>query len=261
MKKDDKPDKNYLYFDLSTNERDSALRFLLTTILKTREKHPFLTRKDAFDDDVNVYMAHLLFAIALPEYHEMADPYLSKHSSDIMEWVKGTEDKTVRYFIYKVNADHLLIHTTIFHDLGSTGKNKGLFRSTEDYYRELATLYYAEAAKYHQQMNRKKTGIGRVLEKMAADFGYYQRILMIMRDDYFSFMQSFREKHFNELLTEISVYEKENFYDCKMDEFLTAFHEWNQAQNEAMRAKVERLAADLHRMNPEFRFNFPRKAA
>lgn len=252
-------EKNYLYFDMTTNERDSALRYLLTSILKTRKKHPFLNRKEASDEDVNVYLAHLLFAIALPEYHEMANPYLSKHSSDIMTWVNGTEDKTVRYFIYKVNADHLLVHTTLFHDLKTAErKTKSFFRSSEEHYRELAMLYYSEAAKYHQQMNRKKTGIGRVLEKVAADFGYYQRILEIVREDYFLFMSSFREKHFNEFLSEVSLYEKENFYDHKMDEFLTAFHEWNQTQNEAMHAKVVRLAADLKSMNPEFRFDLSR---
>lgn len=258
MSKDKQPEKNYFYFDMTTNERDSALRFLLTSILKTRESHPFLKRKEGSDEDVNVYLAHLLFAVALPEYHEMADPYLSKHSSDVMTWVNGTEDRTIRYFIYKVNADHLLIHSTLFQDLKYNGKNKSFFRSPEEYYRELAMLYYTEAAKYHQQMNRKKTGVGRVLEKVAADFGYYQRILEIVRDDYFAFMNSFREKHFNNFLSEVSSYEKDNFYDEKMDEFLAAFYEWNQAQNEAMRAKVEQLAADLKRINPEFSFDLSR---
>lgn len=257
MKNNNKSEKNqYLYFDMSVNERDSALRFLLSAIIKTKEEHPNLTRKAAVDEDVNVYLAHLMFAIALPEYHEMADPYLSKHSSDIMEWVKGTEDRTVRYFIYKVNADHLLMHTTLFHDL-SKGKRKTILQSPDEYYQELAALYYSEAAKYHQQMNRKKTGIAHVLEKVAVDFKYYQRILELVRNDYFDFVQTFREKHFNNLLSEISHYEKENFYDKKMDDFLSAFHEWNEAQNEAMRAKVSQLAADLKRMNPEFQFQFP----
>lgn len=254
MKKKD--EKNYLYFDMSSNERDSALRFLLSAIIKTKEEHPQLIRKATVDEDVNVYLAHLMFAIALPEYHEMADPYLSKHSSDIMQWVKGTEDRTVRYFIYKVNADHLLMHTTLFQDLVGV-KKKAIFKSSDEYYRELAVLYYAEAAKYHQQMNHKKTGIAHVLEKVAADFRYYQRILELVRDDYFTFVQTFREKHFNILENEILTYEKENFYDHKMDEFLSAFHEWNEVQNDAMRAKVAQLAADLKRMNPDFKFQFP----
>ncbi len=256
MKKNKKDENQYLYFDMTANDRDSALRFLLSAIIKTKEEHPHLTRKANEDEDVNVYLAHLMFAIALPEYHEMADPYLSKHSSDIMEWVKGTEDRTVRYFIYKVNADHLLMHTTLFHDLANV-KQKAIFKSPNEYYQELATLYYSEAAKYHQQMNRKKTGIAHVLEKVAADFKYYQRILELVREDYFTFVKTFREKHFNNFLNEVSHYEKENFYDAKMDAFLTAFHEWNEAQNEAMRSKVAQLAADLQRMNPEFKFQFP----
>ena len=256
MKKNKSSENQYLYFDMTANERDSALRFLLSSIIKTKEEHSQLVRKATTDEDVNVYLAHLMFAIALPEYHEMADPYLSKHSSDIMGWVKGTEDRTIRYFIYKVNADHLLMHTTLFQDL-SKAKRKIIFNSPEEHYQELAVLYYSEAAKYHQQMNRKKTGIAHVLEKMAADFKYYQKILELVRDDYFTFVQTFRDKHFNHFLLEVSHYEKEKFYDQKMDQFLTAFHEWNEAQNEAMRSKVLQLAADLKRMNPEFQFNFP----
>ena len=33
-----------------------------------------------------------------------------------------------------------------------------------------------------------------MLEKVAADFKYYQRILELVRDDYFTFVQTFREK-------------------------------------------------------------------
>jgi len=257
MKKQKQPDNQFIYFDMTANERDSALRFLLSAIIKTKEEHPQLVRKQTVDEDVNVYLAHLMFAIALPEYHEMADPYLSKHSSDIMEWVKSTEDRTVRYFIYKVNADHLLMHTSLFQDLAKTSKRKAIFGASDEHYQALAAQYYSEAAKYHQQMNRKKTGIAFVLEKMAGDFKYYQRIIEFVREDYFTFVQTFREKHFNNLVTEINLYEKENFYDKKMDEFLSAFYEWNEAQNDAMKAKVAQLAADLRRMNPEFKFHFP----
>jgi len=256
MKNKPKNENQYIYFDMSANERDSALRFLLSALIKTKEEHPQLKRKATVDEDVNVYLAHLMFAIALPEYHEMADPYLSKRSSDIMEWVKSTEDRTVRYFIYKVNADHVLMHTTLFHDLNKVG-GKTLFKSPDEYYQEQAALYYSEAAKYHQQMNRKKTGIANVLEKVAADFKYYQRILELVREDYFTFVTTFREKHFNHFLTEVSLYEKENFYDIKMDEFLSAFYEWNETQNDAMRAKASQLADDLKRMNPQFKFQFP----
>lgn len=255
MKKNKKEENQYIYFDMTANERDSALRFLLSAIIKTKEENPQLVRKATVDEDVNVYLAHLMFAIALPEYHEMADPYLSKRSSDIMEWVKSTEDRTVRYFIYKVNADHLLMHTTLFHDLNA--KHKTIFKSPEEYYQEQASLYYSEAAKYHQQMNRKKTGIANVLEKIATDFKYYQRILDLVREDYFTFVTTFREKHFRSFLNEVSLYEKENYYDQKMDEFLSAFYEWNETQNDAMRAKAAQLAEDLKRMNPEFKFQFP----
>lgn len=256
MKKEQQQDNQYLYFDLTGQERDSALRFLLSAIVKAKEEHPHLIRKQMVDEDVNVYLAHLMFAIALPEYHEMADPYLSKNFDEVADWVKSTEDQTVRYFIYKVNADHLLMSQTLFNDLQKP-KRKSIFSGADQRHAEQAALCYAEAAKCHQQMNRKKTGIALVLEKLASDLKYYQKILELVREDYFMFIQTFRDKHFKSFASEVATYEKEKYYDIKMDEFLSAFYEWNQAQNEAMRSKVAQLAADLHRMNPDFHFDFP----
>src|SRR3990167_4322642 len=92
--------ENCLYFDISKQERDSAIRYLLGSILKSREESHFPSNYYTFDEDVNVYLAHLLFAVSLPEYHEMAAPYLSLDTSDVLNWVRATEDRTLRYFIF-----------------------------------------------------------------------------------------------------------------------------------------------------------------
>ena len=103
-----------LYFSLSTEERESAIYFLLESILKAKDQSLGLVRTLSFDEDVNIYLAHLLFAVSLPEYQEMAAPFLSKNTEEIFEWIRETEDPMLRYFIFKVNADHLLIQSTIF---------------------------------------------------------------------------------------------------------------------------------------------------
>ena len=80
----------YLYFDVDKQERDSAIRFLLNSILRSRMDMKLDRVIEEVDEDVNVYLAHLLFAIALPEYHELAEPYLSTESSEVLRWVKAT---------------------------------------------------------------------------------------------------------------------------------------------------------------------------
>ena len=136
---------NCLFFDISRQERDSAIRYLLGAILNCRRESKFPSNYYVFDEDVNVYLAHLLFAVSLPDYHDMAEPYLSMETSNIIQWVKGTEDRTIRYFIFKVNADHILLHTAVFDDLAGDNKQK-FFKRSSQHYRELAQLYYDQAA-------------------------------------------------------------------------------------------------------------------
>ena len=104
----------YLYFNFSNEERESAIHYLLECILKARDKGRGLQKVRGFDEDVNIYLAHLLFAITLPEYHDMADPFLSARPEQVFEWVRDTEDPMLRYFIFKVNADNLLVQSTVF---------------------------------------------------------------------------------------------------------------------------------------------------
>ena len=114
---DQKSDESkFLYFQLSNEERESAVYFLLESILKARDEDPTLARAGFFDEDVNIYLAHLLFAMSLPEYHDMADPFLSEDPSEVLEWAKQAEDPMLRYFIYKANADNMLVRSTIFSD-------------------------------------------------------------------------------------------------------------------------------------------------
>ena len=113
-KKESGAGNSYLYFSLSNEDRESAIYFLLESILKAKDQSRGLTRTLAFDEDVNIYLAHLLFAISIPEYHDMADPFLSTNTQEVFEWVRETEDPMLRYFIFKVNADHLLVQSSIF---------------------------------------------------------------------------------------------------------------------------------------------------
>ena len=84
-KKEQDPKAPYLYFSLSSEDRESAIYFLLESILKAKDQSHNLTRTLSFDEDVNIYLAHLLFAVSLPDYHDMADPFLSKNPEEVFQ--------------------------------------------------------------------------------------------------------------------------------------------------------------------------------
>lgn len=242
-----------LYFDISNQERDSAIRYLLGAIIKSRTESNFPSNQNGFDEDVNVYLAHLLFAISLPEYHEMSEPYLSTETSDILQWVRATEDRTIRYFIFKVNADHILIHTAIFDDIVKKPQMPS-FKRSANHYRELAQVYYEQAAQYHQRIYRKQTGVGEVLIKIAKDFDAYQNLLKHVRKEYFGFMNHFRDQVFSQFMQQMHGYEKENFLKIKIDELLDMYSRWKQTQDPQLGSQIQLRAKMIRELDPDFHF-------
>ncbi len=253
----EQPDNNKLYFDITAQERDSAIRYLLGSILNSRKDSDFPSNRYVYDEDVNVYMAHLLFAVSLPEYHDMAEPYLSLDTSDIVNWVKGTEDKTIRYFIFKVNADHILIHTAIFDDLEN--KKQKFFKKSQKHYRELAQLYYDQAALYHSRIYRKKTGVGEVLEKLSRYFDNYQDLLRKVRRDYFGFVNNFRDQAFTQFVGEVKHYENSVGYQEKIDQLLDLYGLWLKNKDPETKNKIQGLVERIKSMDNHFNFDLEKQ--
>lgn len=253
-----KPESNEskLYFDVSAKERDSAIHYLLGSIINSRQHVKFPSNSHGFDEDVNVYLAHLLFAVSLPEYHDMAEPYLSMDTSDIVNWVKSTEDRTIRYFIFKVNADHILVHTAIFNDLENS-KQK-LFKKSSKHYRELAQLYYDQAAIYHGRIYRKKTGVGDVLGKLSRQFESYQNLLKAVRKEYFNFVTGFRDQAFTHFMHDLTRYESEVHRQQEMDRLLDLYLEWLKTKNPETRKTILNLVDRIKLMDRDFQFDIDR---
>ncbi len=246
-----------LYFNLSSEDRDSAIFFLLESILKSRDQHKFLTVGKNSDEDVNIYLAHLLFAMSLPEYHDMADPFLSHNTQEVFEWVRETDDPTLRYFIFKVNADHLLTQSTIFNPDSFLAKRFSLKQPKEDKSEDrlAAILYYNQAARCHEGMNNKKTGIGIVLEKLGAQFDAYKNILSGMKDDYFRLIDCFREQSFGYFVKSVNQYERKHLKDIKVEFFLDAYATWLKNKTPEMRERVLRLVEEIKSLDSGFVFD------
>lgn len=241
----------YLFFDVDKHERDSAIRFLLGAILRSRMELETGRSIAEFDEDVNVYLAHLLFAIALPEYHELAEPYLSTESSEVLRWVKATEDRTIRYFIFKVNADHLLIHLAIFDDLGEKPW-RGIFKRSKKHFAELGKLYYEQASNYHARIYRKKTGVGDVLEKLGRYFDVYSEVLRTVRRDYLHFVTRFRDEVFDRFLQELNRFEWESAKRERLDQFLDLYSQWLKTKDPELQFQVHRTLQEIRKFDPEF---------
>ncbi len=250
-------ENKYNYFDLSKQERDSAISFLLNSLLKAREASHQPSNKTSFDEDVNVYLAHLLFANSFSDYQDMVNKYLTINVSELMELLEQHPDKVTRYFIYKINADYLLVHLGIFRDLNPSQPHP--FKKTEKQFIEMAQDYYDQASVCNHQIYRKKTAVGDVLHKLSSNFQNYQEILKLVRDDFFHFVNWVRshEEARKKVVIEpplLDAPDPVNF-EQKQNEFLDIYGEWLNTKSEELIPVLIRLADELHRLDPKFGFD------
>lgn len=246
---------DHFYFDLSKHERDVAVGYFLDTLLHARTACDLPSNAKIFDEDVNVYLAHLLLASSLPDYQMMTRRYLAGDLSEIMQSIERESDKVARYFIYKVNADYLLVHLGIFHDLASR-----ISRPLQKSERELIQIgqsYYEGASYYNQQIYRRHTAVGDVLEKLANHFLDYRRILERMGDDFFSFSRKMndrsadgfsRGKGIEDIVRDFSVEHKKN-------EFLDLYGDWLHTKNRDLIPRLAELAESIRKIDPSFSFD------
>lgn len=248
------PEQNFLFFQLNNDERELAIYYLLESILKARDSGPGLSSGGFFDEDVNIYLAHLLFAMSLPEYHDMADPFISNDPGEVSEWIRQTDDPMLRYFIYKVNADNLLVKNTLF--AGKPGEiNRMIYQKAEKGVSRLAVAYYEHAARCHKGIYQKKTGVGQVLDKISGRYDLYQKILLRIKEDYFQFINCFREQAFDHFFTQMNRYERLNRKDDLLDQFLGVYQSWLVSKVPGLRDQARALAMELKEIDPDFRFD------
>jgi len=187
-------EKGYLYFDIPKQQRDSAIAYLLDVLLRSRGACNMQSNQDdLFDEDVNIYLAHLLFAASLPDYQEAVSRYVSTSVSEMTELVEKNNDRIVRYFIYKVNADHLMVHMGVFKGLETTHTAYG---KSPEQYSSLARDYYHHASQHNRRIYRRRTAIGSVLEKLSDHFDRYLTILQVARKDFFHSSNQFNDDSF-----------------------------------------------------------------
>ncbi|MBI4394744.1 MAG: hypothetical protein HY583_00960 [Candidatus Omnitrophica bacterium] len=244
-------ESHYQYFDIPKQERDSAIAFLLNSLLKSRSACRLISNGAGFDEDVNIYLAHLLFAASLPDYQGAIQRYLGTNVSEMAELMEKNDDRIVRYFIYKVNADHLLVHLGIFTDLENVHHG---FGKSESQFSSMAQNYYKQAASYNRRIYRRQTAIGSVLEKLAQSFERYKTILRFARKEFFHFSNQFHDESFKQFCAEINRYEHEMKAHDAMDRFLDLYTEWIRTRDFSIRAELEEYAKVLKALDPRFSF-------
>jgi hypothetical protein len=250
------------YVDLKDASRDlqPTYYFMINCLLYSRMETGLVSNQDCYDEDVNVYLAHLLHSFINPEYVEQSRKFLSKYDTDVFRRLSTSTDAQLKYQIYKTNADFLLVSIGIFDQPVAPGGARTRLQPSEEAYIGRGKTYYHFAYTYSQQMHRKNAGVSEVLEKLSTGFEKYLRILSHMRGEYLDLMKRFSQGEVYHLERSIDEHSQQELLRVKQDELLELYSAWRNAPTPAVEDDLERVVGEIRQINPAFKFQLPRSS-
>jgi hypothetical protein len=249
------------YVDLKDTSRDlqPTYYFMVNCLLYSRMETGLVSNQDFYDEDVNVYLAHLLHSFINPEYVEQSKKFLSKYDTDVFRRLANSNDARLKYQIYKTNADFLLISIGIFDNPVMAEAARARIAPSEEAYIGRGKTYYHFAYSYSQQMHRKNAGVSEVLEKLSVGFEKYIRILSHMRGEYLDLLKRFSQGEVYHLERSIDEHASQELLRVKQDELLELYSAWKTEPTREAVESLERVVSEIREINPAFKFELPKR--
>ncbi len=240
------------YFNLSDDKRESALGFLLESVLKSRIQLGLKEESGRSDEDVNIYLAFLLLEASTPSFNDKIQHLTSRRNTDVFKMIEDSHDNYFKYLVYKTNADLLLLLLSVFQHVGGEGKGEAaFFEKSQSAYEGYAKTYYSFASEYDRLLHRKITALGTILHKLSQSFGVYEQILINVREAYLKFLQT-KEEDFSSFLKELSQWEELFHLKDMQDHFLDTYSAYLKGQDPSLREKLFEIAQKIRRLDPTF---------
>ena len=249
------------YVDLKDSSRDlqPTYYFMVNCLLYSRMETGLVSNQDFYDEDVNVYLAHLLHSFINPEYVEQSKKFLSKYDTDVFRRMSSSTDARLKYLIYKTNADFLLVSIGIFDNPNAAESHRSKLQPSEEAYIGRGKTYYHFAYSYSQQMHRKNAGISEVLEKLSVGFEKYIRILSHMRGEYLDLLKRFSQGEVYHLERSINERSQQELLRLKQDELLELYSAWKTEPTAEREESLVRVVGEIKQINPDFKFDLPKR--
>src|SRR5580765_941085 len=249
------------YVDLKDSSRDlqPTYYFMVNCLLYSRMETGLVSNQDFYDEDVNVYLAHLLHSFINPEYVEQSKKFLSKYDTDVFRRLANSADARLKYQIYKTNADFLLVSIGIFDNPAAPQTTRAKVQPAEEAYIGRGKTYYHFAYSYAQQVHRRNQGVADVLEKLSVGFEKYLRILSHMRGEYLDLVKRLSNGEVYHLERSVDEHQQQELLRVKQDELLELYTAWKTEPTPEREGDLERVAGEIRQINPAFRFELPKR--
>jgi len=247
------------YFDLEHPDegRENTAYFVLDALLRSRIECGFESNSIRYDEDVNVYLVHLLSSlVSSPGRGELTAP----RDIDVFEKVRDSSDPRFKCEVYRANADHLLVSTGIFGDHLYVERNgRRCFDGAAQERIGRGKAYYRYAAAFHERTASASPVVAGVLAGLSHDFERYVDVLFHMRGEYFHLYARLRDEQVSELARDASSSAGTASADLLTlrDEFLDAYWLWHHNPDADTRNALIEAVRRLRAADPTFEFRLP----
>lgn len=251
-----RPDPHYIPVDVNGAASDTAsTSAFLTRCLLSSRLDAGLPTEDSDDEDVNIYLVHLLAAYTDPRFQLGVAGYLSAYDREVFERAERSRSRRLCYAVYRANADHLLLSIGIFRNpTGDRTRNLSTALQIDDeVYVGRGKAYYDFATAYSHRLFGRSSAVSEVLNKLALRFETYVQVLSHMRAEYLNFADRMSEGEIFHLQKAANASGTAGLRDA----FLDAYSEYRQRPTPEARAQLVAVAEELQRADPSFDFEIP----
>ena len=233
--------------------------FMLNCLLHSRVHTGIESNSEVYDEDVNVYLAHLLNAHIDPKHLARIADRIAPHDAELFRMIADCGDDRQRYELYRSNADFLLMSVAVFDTFEPRHCNRlSPFHIRKDVYVTRAAAYYALAASYATKLGCGTTPMAETLTKLSEGIDSYVRILFYMRGQYLDFIRRYSDGEIFHLERSVDEIRRQEIIEERRNEFLDIYHAWLKTGECELKKQLAESARLLEEVDPTFRFDLPR---
>lgn len=240
------------FMDMKTGKQQTLLFFMFNSFLFSRIE---INKETDGDEEVNVYMAHLLLSLVDGRlFSEHADR-LAITPADVFLKAEQEDSPRRKFQVYRANADHRLIFYCVF---SGTGKHQSLYRqqfTLPESYPEEAQTYYGRAALAAFRLPTRYQGLALAINKIAENFETYRAILTHMSGNYLNLYCQITPGQLFHLQHEANKVTSPEIKKIALDQMLDAFNAWRANPTPESEAKYRQACEQYGQTNPAFNPN------
>jgi hypothetical protein len=237
------------YLDLKTREQETMFFFAFNAFLCSRLD----TDQDSDgDEEVNVYMAHLLLSLVDGRFYTEHAEVLGSTPAEV--FAKAEQEDTPRHKlqVYRANADHRLVSFGLF---SGSGERQSLYRQTfanPAGYLEEAQQYYHWAALFGNRLPARYQGLALALAKIATNFETYCAVLTHLSTTYLRLMPRLSSGEVFHLEREAHQAAQPYIREEALNRLLDAYNHWQTQKTPEARRRFQDECALYQQVNPVF---------